>query len=382
MENIELNENNIDDEIQVIKGDEIDLIALMKTIWNSRKTVIYTTTIVVVLGFMIAIFSPVKWGSEAVLLLQQEENSMPNLGGLGALAGMAGINIGSFMSSSGITTDLYQDIIYSYPFMSELLNCSFYFQKEGRNVKLYDKLYADTIPSFGERLVKYTIRLPWTIKQKTLKQNKSHIGLEIDETDNENTKLIVMDFDLNRILESTSEIIKIAIDKETGLITVGAILKREPIATTQITNKMVDLLQKYIIDNQTKQVQENLQFIEVMYFEKKNEYENNRKALFEYQDAHRNMVLERSDIYFQELKDTYNLSMNIFQSLAEQYEQAKIAVRKQTPVFTIIEPAKVPFEKKSPKRTKIVILSGFLGVFLGIGVVFCKGFFDKIKNAW
>ena len=381
MENQEFNDpQTTEDEIQIIKGDEIDLIALMKTIWNGRKIVYYTTAVVVFMGFMIAIFSPVKWKSTATFMLQQEENGMPSLGGLGALAGLAGINIGNIMgASSGITSDIYPDIIYSYPFLNDLLNSSFYFEKEGGYVSLYDKIYADTVPSIGEFMIKYSLRLPWTIKDKMVKKTK-RTGIEGDSDDD--TKLVFIDYDLNRILESITELISISIDKETGLITLGTVIKREPIAAAQITQKMVDLLQRYIIENQTKQVQENLQFIEMLYLEKKNEYEKNRKAFFDYQDAHRNPVLERTNIYFQELSDAYNLSMGLFQNLSEQYEQAKIAVRKETPVFSIIEPAKVPYEKLSPKRTKIVILSGILGGFLGVGLIFCLNLFAKLKEEW
>ena len=369
-----------DNENKIIKGDEIDLIALMKTIWNGRKTIIYTTVVVVIIGLMIAILSPEKWSSTSVFMRQQEDNSSANLGGLGALAGMAGINIGGLLgSSSGITTDMYPNIVYSYPFLSELLNSSFYFQKEAKYITLYDKIYADTIPNVGELIMKYTFRLPWTIKDKMLKKKKN---VRFENSTNDSHELIFVDYDLNRILESISEMIGLSIDNETGLITVRATIKREPIAVTQITQKMVDLLQTYIIEHQTKLVQENLTFIEILYLEKKIEYERNRKTLFDYRDANRNTVVERTDAYHQELSDAYNLSMGLYQNLAEQYEQAKIAVRKETPVFSIIEPAKVPYERKSPKRTKIVILSGFLGGFLGIGVVFCKMFFAKLKKEW
>ncbi|MCL2074006.1 MAG: Wzz/FepE/Etk N-terminal domain-containing protein [Marinilabiliaceae bacterium] len=367
-------------ENKIIKSDEIDVIDLLKTLWNGRKTIIYTTVVVVFFGIMIAILSPVRWDSKSTFMLQQEESNISNLGGLGALAGMAGINIGNLMgAASGITTDIYPDIVYSYPFLSDLLNSSFYFEKEKDYSPLYDILFADTIPTVGEFMIKYSLRLPWTIKDKMAKKKK-RINFANDGDDGSN--LIFLDYDLNRVLEDITEMISIAVDKESGLVTVKTIIKREPIAAAQITQKMVDLLQQYIIENQTKQVHENLLFIEKLYLEKKSDYEKARKAFFDYQDANRNRIPERTDVYYQELSDAYNLSMGLYQNLAEQYEQAKIAVRKETPVFSIIEPAKVAHEKDSPKRTKIVILSGFLGGFLGIGVLFCKMFFAKFKKEW
>jgi len=53
-------------------------------------------------------------------------------------------------------------------------------------------------------------------------------------------------------------------------------------------------------------------------------------------------------------------------------EQAKLKVQDQTPVFTVIEPAKVPLIKSKPKGVIIAMGLMFVGAFVGVGVVFVR----------
>jgi uncharacterized protein involved in exopolysaccharide biosynthesis len=70
--------------------------------------------------------------------------------------------------------------------------------------------------------------------------------------------------------------------------------------------------------------------------------------------------------------------------LARQVEMARIQIRKDTPIFTVIEPVVVPNSRIRPRRTQIVILVTFLGVILGIvysfGLPFFKEFIKKMKE--
>jgi uncharacterized protein involved in exopolysaccharide biosynthesis len=58
--------------------------------------------------------------------------------------------------------------------------------------------------------------------------------------------------------------------------------------------------------------------------------------------------------------------------MAQVLTQAKLKVQDQTPVFTVIEPAKVPLIKSKPKGMIIAMGLMFVGAFVGVGVVFLK----------
>ena len=80
------------------------------------------------------------------------------------------------------------------------------------------------------------------------------------------------------------------------------------------------------------------------------------------------------------LQSDYTIAMNVYNELAKQLEQAKIQVKEETPVFSILEPAMVPNEKSKPKKPMIVFIWLFLGGIIGTGTVFGKSFLKDVKT--
>ncbi len=358
--------------LSIIKDDEIDLIALVKTIWNGRKIIYYSVAISFMVGLVISFTSKPKYEASATLLPSVEKDMMGNMGGLGALAGIAGVDIGSMMGgpASGIPADIYPSVVESYPFKKEIINQKFHFKEYGKSISLYQYVVADTIESFGEKALKYTIKLPWTIKNVLKKEAVP------DSTD---YGVITLSQEEVRAMKAVQEVIIVEVDKKTGLISVSA-EAAEPVLVAQLVQKAVDLLQEYVIKYKTKQSRENLDFIQARYDEKKNEYEQARQMFFEYKDQHRNMVSERVDMEFQHLKESYEMLSGIYLSLATQLEQAKITVMEQTPAFTVLEPVKVPLEKSWPKKSIVMVISGFIGGLIGLIVIFTKVVYTGIRQ--
>ena len=358
----------------IIQDDEIDLIALVKTIWNGRKTIYYSIGVAVFIGLIIAFASPKKYTATATLLPSAEKESR-NLGGLGAIAGMAGINLNSmFGQSPGIPAEIYPQVVNSFPFQEELIHQKFNFEGYDHPVSIYDFVVADSVESFGSLILKYTLKLPWTIKN-AISSKKEDAGVSTDYG------VVYLSEDELNALGFTKELIQVDVDDKTGLVTVSTEGK-EPVATAQFIQKAVELLQEYVIDYKTSQVRENLEFVKERCDEKKKEYEQIQKEFFEYKDRHRNIDPNRVDVKFQQLSDEYDIITAVYKGLVQQLEQAKISVKEQTPVFTVLEPAKVPDEKSSPKRGLILVVSVFLGGFIGIGFIFGKMMWNKIKEEW
>ena len=116
--------------------DEIDLIALAKTLWEGRKTVIKTTLIFMVIGLFVAVFSEKEYTASTIFLPQTTESKLG--GGLGGLAAMAGINLGGMSSDSGISPSLYPQILNSIPFQKELLQTPLTIEGEKKNLSEED----------------------------------------------------------------------------------------------------------------------------------------------------------------------------------------------------------------------------------------------------
>ncbi|MCW3805801.1 Wzz/FepE/Etk N-terminal domain-containing protein [Plebeiibacterium marinum] len=358
---------------QIIKDDEIDLIALIKTIWDGRKIIYYSVGVCVFIGLLIAFLSPTKYTASATLL-PSSENKSSSVGGLGALAGMAGINLSSMMGQSdGIPAEIYPQIVNSYPFLNEFIYEKFHFEEYEQPISIYDYVVADTIPSVGSQIAKYTIRLPWTIKEKVFSNEKKGIISNVDYG------VLYLSEEELKVIESVYELFRIGVDEETGLVVITVEVE-EPILAAQFVKKAVKLLQRYIIEYKTKQVREHLKFVKGRYEEKKQEYEKAQLAFYNYKDSHRNIISERVDPEFQRLSDEYDITLTVYKDLSTQLEAAKIAVKEESPVFSVIEPAKVPDEKSSPVRKSILLISMIVGVFFGVCLVIGLIIYDNIKD--
>ena len=56
--------------------------------------------------------------------------------------------------------------------------------------------------------------------------------------------------------------------------------------------------------------------------------------------------------------------------MAQKFDETRIKLQEQTPLVKVLEPAIVPKEKSAPRRSVIMIVSLFLGLFVGIGFLF------------
>ena len=79
------------------------------------------------------------------------------------------------------------------------------------------------------------------------------------------------------------------------------------------------------------------------------------------------------------IQSKYNTANSIYSELAKQLEQAKLQVKRDTPVLTVIQPVTVP-DKPSNSRSITLIVWTFLGFVLGCGWVLAKGYWPKVKE--
>jgi uncharacterized protein involved in exopolysaccharide biosynthesis len=361
----------------IIKGDEIDLMALVKTIWAGRRIIIYSVIACVFIGLIVAYTSPKKF-SVSVTLLPSVEKKGGNLGGLSALAGMAGINLGSMMGdASGIPSELYPQVVGSVPYLMELMNEKLTWKKYG-TISFVEKIKLDSVPSTFSIIKKYSIGLPWTIKAALSSSENDEIG-QIGGEESESRGYFILSATENSAINTLKAAISVAQDKKSGLVRMDVTMG-EPLLTAQLADKAVQALQRYIIEFKTKQSAEKLKFIQDRYVEAKLNYEASQRAFFSYKDDHRNFVMERMDLEYQRLSDAYDIASVIYKGLAQQQEQAKITVKEESPVFTVLEPVVVPTEKSAPRKGMIMAVSLFLGLFLGVAAIFGILVFNNYRS--
>jgi len=355
---------------------EIDLIELAHKIWDSRKTVIKTVVIFIIIGLISAISSPKEYTATTIVVPQTEDGSASMKGGLSGLASMAGISLGSASGGATLSPSLYPQIVSSLPFQLELMNTKLTYEEIDHPISLMEYYKNDDggFSLFGT-ILKYTLGLPGVIANAIRGEEKN----QIDSTNNNNPIHLNKDQkDIQKILDN---IISINVNDKDGYITISC-KQPEALPAAQLTRQCKDLLQKYVTDFRIQKAQINLDFIQKRYNELKKEYETVQTELAKFRDRNQNVSTAIAQTELERINNKYQLAYNVYSTMSEQLEQARIQVKKDTPVFTTIQPASVPTERSKPQRSIILFIWTFLGIVLGCGIVFGRDYLISFKKEW
>jgi uncharacterized protein involved in exopolysaccharide biosynthesis len=254
------------------------------------------------------------------------------------------------------------------------MNIPFTFAEVNHPISLYQYYAEISKPGILELIGKYTIGLPGVIisaikgdsEQNPISENKGPIALT--KKQEEVRKMIADQVTLN-------------IDSKQGFITLQAAFP-EAMLSAQVADQARELLQKYITRFKIEKASDKLTFIEQRYEEKKKEFEKAQERLARFRDQNKNVSSMMARTEEERLQSEYSITTTVYNELAKQLEQAKIQVKEETPVFSIIEPAMVPQEKSKPKKPMIVFIWLFLGGIVGTGMVFGKVYLKDIKTKW
>ena len=368
------NKHNIEQQLPThYEEDEIDLIALAKTLWEGRKTIIKVTLTFMVLGLFMALLTPAQYTSSIVVKPILSDSKSKLGGSLGGLAAMAGISLGGSNSSSELHPTLYPQIVESYSFQKALMQTKLHIAGVEGEMTYENYFLNHKQSSFLDNVKKYTIGLPGLILS-ALKPDKE---ITVDYP----TNLTLMSQEDLKLIGLLSEQFSIDINEKGGYVALSATLP-EAIASTQMVLRAQNLLQEAIIAHKAKKAKEDLIFIEERFAEKKAEFGKAQQKLAIYRDANRNVNTAIALTEVERLESEYALAFSVYSELAKQVETQKIQVKEDTPVFAVLQEAVVPLVQSGKPKSLTLIIWTFLGGIIGIVVVFGKTFIADLKLKW
>ncbi|MDE6417299.1 MAG: chain-length determining protein, partial [Duncaniella sp.] len=100
---------------------EIDILELLSNLWKQRRKIIKWCICGAVIGLVVAFSIPKEYTTE-VKLAPESSDSSSRSAGLGALASMAGISIGTGGGADAVYPMLYPDVVSSVPFITGLFD--------------------------------------------------------------------------------------------------------------------------------------------------------------------------------------------------------------------------------------------------------------------
>ena len=333
---------------------EIDLIELAQKVWASRKLVFKACGIAALVGLVVAFSIPKEYSTSVTLA--PESGGKSGGGSMGALAAMAGINLGTSSGEDALSPELYPDIVSSTPFLIELFDVKVKDQKAKVDTTLYAYLKEEQRSPWWSAIFSAPFKvLGWTL------------SLFKDEPEEGDAKLdpFRLTKDESAIADALSKRISVSVDKKTGVTTLSVTMQ-DPLISASLTDTVMHCLQNYITDYRTNKARHDLAFTEKLYGEAKASYESAQKKYANFVDANQNIILLSYRAEQERLQNEMNLAYQVYTQVSQQLQMARAKVQEITPVYTVVQPATVPL--KPAKPNKLMILIGFM-FLAGVGSV-------------
>jgi len=354
--------------------DEIDLLALAKIVWESRRRIFAIVFVLMVLGLAISFLSPKEFTASSTFIPQTSQSNRAG-GSLGGLASLAGIDMGNVGGSAEITPSFYPQFVSSVKFRRALINASITSDELSHPIT-YAQYYEEIVkPGILSNIKKYTVGLPGVILNFAKGDERDTIIERDFETLISLTKNEIRHFD--RLQNQLS----VSPNEKEGVVSLTFTMP-EPLIAAQMAQFAQELLQKEVIAYKISNAREQLRFTEERYEEKKQEFEEIQARLANFRDRNQNIASAAAQNQLQSLDAEFNFAFSIYMELAKQLEQARLQVAKDTPIFSVIQPVTIPSKKSAPKRPLILVIFMILGFIIGLGYVFGSEFLKGVKEQW
>jgi len=357
------NQSTLNSNLREDSIDIVDIVALLKKIWKERLLIVKTSISFFFIGCIIAVFSPVIYTSQTSFVPQVSGDDIStNNNKLGSLASLAGINLNPTeeTSDSYLSPLVYSLVVDSEEFSQKILSAELKNTNADKFTIREYLLSKKSLINFNpiEFIKKYTIGLF---------SNNDAIEINPDIINNYNF-ISQEDYSL---IKSFREKFLIKLNEDEGYIEVQA-SDEDPFISSQLVEVVTKSLQSKIIDIRTKKIKGRLDFSKKQYELKKDEFEFLQKKLAQFRDSNKNISTASFRSELQKLESDYELQKNILVTLASEYNNNKIKLNKNTPIFSVIDEVTVPIVRSKPKRGLIVIANVFIGFILSVGFILVK----------
>ncbi|WP_028526440.1 GNVR domain-containing protein [Runella limosa] len=336
-----------------------DIMFFFKT--NQRLIAAWSLSLTII-GIIYALLAQKEFESKTQLMPElQSTSALGKMGGLSALAGLAGIDLNQMSTTDAVRPDLYPNILQSLPFALYILKESVYVSEYQKTMKLEDFLYLKE-----QSLISTLINEGSKSQTTLLDPKKSSKAYELTKNQQD-------------LVTNIQERVQASFDRKSGVISINVKMP-DPVVAATITQRTVEYLKNYVTSYRTDKARNQVKFFENQVADAKRRYQNAESKLAQFRDFNRFLALQTAKIEEQRLQAEFLLSQNLYNNLTQQFEQAKIRVEEETPVFKTLEPATIPLKRSEPKRSLIVLGFGIIGTIIGIIISLLKNNTFKLKT--
>ena len=359
----------------VLASQELNLKDLFSLFWDKKKIVYVSVGIFTIIGIIAAFTSPKEYEAKCVLL--SEQSASTNSSSLQALSLLAGIPTSSG-GGDGVGAELYPVILTNQPFLLELGKDTIYIEEEDRKIVLkqyfkdgekINKISAIKNKIFGipGNIIDFFTPKPSTSGGSSPKKIKKHVA---DSTTGKGFSSAAEIIDLKgedvQIINILKGRIKLV---QSGKQAVLSVKMPEAKLSAEVTRAVLKKLITYFTEFKTGKQLETVRFLEQRTAEAEEKYKANQQRLAGFKDNNYGVIFQSVQSKELQLQNEFNLSFTVYNQLVTQLEQAKIQLKKESPLFTVLEPVYVPGGPSEPNESKIIFLYVGIGFTIGLMII-------------
>jgi uncharacterized protein YutD len=365
------------------EGTSIDIMAIVKRLWNKRKYIIVITSCFMVMGLILALLSRPVYKSSCSFVPQMASGRSTSASALAALAGMSTFDM---EGGSTLSPLIYPQLLENADLLHELLYTELHFEEWDEPVSLFD-YYMN--PDYQKKSITpyiYTYTYGWPlVLLKRLMSKGSNVQQEVtvpvsEELTASVSRIGFFSEDESGCLGIIKGNIAIDIDKNDGFLELSCVMG-EKLAAAELCEAVFNLLDKYITEFKIEKHSQTLAYINERYEEVHLDYQNKQMALAEFNDANRGILSATAQTRRDQLVAEYNLAFSTFSDISKKRMQAEMQVKEDQPVLSVVKSIVVP-NKPSNSRLKKLIIFTFLGGVLAVGSVIGFDFLKKQGSPW
>jgi len=306
---------------KIIQDNIIDFGVLFRILYTSRKNIILTSLLAAILGTGVS-FLFTKYYSAQISLYPAKKDGLQGLGQFQSLATNFGMNMPENNQDFNIP-----DVVKSRLIANKVLDQK-WLKQNGSKVSLYQLWKMDKPPWYNP--FSASMNDSAYIKEQAIKKFTDHV-----------------------------EVVE---DRLSGLIKITVTLEDPPVSAS-VANFIGDQVQLYIQKENSAQSTKEKLFISDRLFIVKSELESSELALKDFKE--RNRGYEDSPelfMVFSRLFREVEAKKQVYLTLQQQLELARIEEVKQTSILHILDHATPPSRKSAPKRFLFLIFSAVFGL--------------------
>lgn len=351
--------------------ESLDIFELIVNVWKNRIFILKVTFSFFLVGIFYSLLLTNKYESSSTFyphFENTENNSLKNL------AGLAGINLRE-NSYSEIPTSLYPNLIESIPYKEDILNEEInidsnlityrdYLLNQDKNKGVISKLFGNilNLPS----IIISFLKSPFSNDSISLNEKGSNAYLSFNKEE-------------YSLFKALNNVIKLQTNTRDGYI-VLSVRDSSPEVAAQVAQIAQNKLQERIINYKLKNTMSLYEYTSEQFEKRKYEFYQLQDSLANFKDRNKSIKSDLFNNQLERLQYEVNLANSIYSELALSKEKVNLEIKKNTPIFTIINPVILPNSRVEPNRTSIVILMTFIGSIISVSFILLKDYLKKIRN--